>query len=71
MVRSSQLSGRKVRVLGYRSRTPLNLRGSPSGFSSFNSAGSRADGAFWYATGRSHRSMAVPPTEVDVEVVAG
>ncbi len=33
--------------------------------------GKHASGVFWYATGRSHRSIAVPPTDVDVEVVAG
>ncbi|TDT25917.1 hypothetical protein EV562_11781 [Streptomyces sp. BK208] len=55
----------------YRSSTPSNRRGSPSGLSSRSSSGSSASGTPWYATGRNQRSMAVPPTDVDVDVVAG
>src|SRR6201993_1900608 len=36
-----------------------------------SSAGSRAGGTVWKVTGRSQRSMAVPPTDVVGDVVAG
>ncbi len=62
---------RSPAVLVQRSRRPSYLRGRLSGLSSRSSGGSRAPGVFWYATGRSQRSTAVPPTEVDVDVVAG
>lgn len=53
------------------SRTPSTVRGTPAGLSSRSSAGSSAWGAFWYVTGRSQRSIAVPPTDVEVDVAAG
>lgn len=46
-------------------------RGRPSGLASRSSGGSSASGVVWYTTGRSQRSIAVPPTEVEVEVEAG
>lgn len=52
-------------------RRPSTHRGRPSGLASRSSAGRSGSGVFWYVTGRSQRSMAVAPTEVVGEVVAG
>ncbi|SCF63436.1 hypothetical protein GA0115255_100952 [Streptomyces sp. Ncost-T6T-2b] len=52
-------------------RRPSTRRGRPSGLSSRSSAGRSVSGVDWYVTGRSQRSIAVAPTEVEADVVAG
>ena len=53
------------------SSTPSTRRGTPSGLLSCSSAGSTDSGASWKVSGRRNRRMAVAPTEVCTEVVAG